>query len=295
MAVRPGTHVLRRSRLSAILSVMTRSLKLVTWNLWGRAKGWEARQPVIDAALAGLQPDIVAIQETWHDGGRWPQAERLAALLGCHMAAATPAPRVSGDYGLAVLSRWPISGHRVHPLPVADNPPDERIALDADIVTPVGILPVCTVHLSWPLDQSHIRQDQVRVLAALASRDQSGRLPRVLCGDFNADPASDEIRMLTGLGRVPVPGIVFQDAWQAGGDGSPGYTWTHRNPAAAEGRFGNSRLDYVLVRWAGRGAVIRARVIDGCGLGGIWASDHLAVLAELDLDALAARPDAASC
>lgn len=270
---------------------MTRSLTLMTWNLWGRAGDWEARGAAIDATLTRLRPDVVAIQETWLDGDRWPQVEQLAALLDCHMAAATPAPRAPGDYGLAILSRWPISGHRVHPLPVADYPPDERIALEADIATPAGVLPVCTVHLSWPLDQSHIRQDQVRaVVSALACQESTGRLPQVLCGDFNADPASDEIRMLTGQSRVPVPGIVFQDAWQAGGVGSTGHTWTHRNPEAAKGRFGNCRLDYVLVRWGGHGAIIRTEVIDGCLPDGTWGSDHLAVLTELDLDALAGKP-----
>ena len=39
--------------------------------------------------------------------------------------------------------------------------------------------------------------------------------PQLLCGDFNAMPDSDEIRMITGLTATPVPGIVFQDAWTA--------------------------------------------------------------------------------
>jgi arginyl-tRNA synthetase len=83
-----------------------------------------------------------------------------------------------------------------------------------------------------------------------------------------------------------VPGVVFQDAWQVAGDGSPGHTWSRRNPEAARERFGDARLDYILIQWAGRGAVLGAEVIDGRLPGGTWGSDHLAVLAELDLDAL---------
>jgi endonuclease/exonuclease/phosphatase family metal-dependent hydrolase len=57
-------------------------------------------------------------------------------------------------------------------------------------------------------------------------------------------------------------------------------------------RFGDARLDYILVQWAGRGAVLSAEVIDGRLPGGTWGSDHLAVLAELDLDTLAGKaPD----
>ena len=42
----------------------------------------------------------------------------------------------------------------------------------------------------------------------------------MLCGDFNAEPDSDEIRMLTGLAAVAVPKQVFVDAWRACGDGA---------------------------------------------------------------------------
>lgn len=182
------------------------------------------------------------IQETWHDGSECPQAERLAELLGHSIATASPS--TPGDNGLAVLSRWPIPRHHIHPLPVAADPPDDRIVLEADIATPAGVLLVCAVHLSWPPDQSHVRQEQVRALVSiLANQESSGRLPNVLCGDFNAEPATDEIRMLVGHTRVPVPGIVFQDAWQAGGDGGPGTpgpTRTPQRPRADSGTAGST-------------------------------------------------------
>jgi endonuclease/exonuclease/phosphatase family metal-dependent hydrolase len=271
---------------------MTQALRLLTWNVWGRYGDWEARQAVIDATLAALEPDVIAIQETWRDGNRWPQLERIAALLDFQMAAAEPGT-APGDLGLGILSRWLISGHRAHALPVSETLPDDRIALEARVSTPHGVLPVWTTHLSWPLDQGGIRQAQVRAIAAvIASQQEDRQLPAVLCGDFNADPGSDEIRMLTGLASVPVPGLVFQDAWQAGGDGGPGHTWTRRNPEAAKGRFGDIRLDYVLVQWNGQGAILNAKVIDGRGPDGTWGSDHLAVLAELDLHALAGAAQA---
>jgi hypothetical protein len=42
-----------------------------------------------------------------------------------------------------------------------------------------------------------------------------------VCGDFNAGPDSDELRMLTGRSETPVPGLVFYDAWELAGDGTP--------------------------------------------------------------------------
>ena len=38
----------------------------------------------------------------------------------------------------------------------------------------------------------------------------------------------------------------------------PGHTWSRRHPGAAKKRFGDARLDYLLVQWAGRGAVLSA-------------------------------------
>ena len=39
----------------------------------------------------------------------------------------------------------------------------------------------------------------------------------MLCGDFNAGPDSDEIRLLTGqCATLAIPGLVFYDAWEIG-------------------------------------------------------------------------------
>jgi endonuclease/exonuclease/phosphatase family metal-dependent hydrolase len=107
---------------------MTRALRLLTWNVWGRLGDWEARQPAIDAALIAARPDVIAIQETWRDGDQWPQLDRVAGLLGFHVVAAEP-EGAAGDLGLGIVSRWPLAGRHVHPLPVAGSPPDGRIAL----------------------------------------------------------------------------------------------------------------------------------------------------------------------
>jgi endonuclease/exonuclease/phosphatase family metal-dependent hydrolase len=270
---------------------MTETVRLLTWNVWGRGGDWQARQPAIDSTLTAVRPDVLALQETWRTADAWPQVARIADLLDYHVAVAHPSTTQPGDFDLAVLSRWPIRERRLHPLPVADSPPgDDRLALEVDIATPAGTLPICTTHLSWQLDQSHIRQAQVHALASTTTPPTPERLPRVLCGDFNAEPTSDEIRMLTGHTRVPVAGIVFQDAWQAAGDGSAGHTWSHRNPEAAKGRFGDCRLDYVFVQWHGRGCILRTEVIEGDRPDGVWASDHFGVFTELDLAALADRP-----
>ena len=104
-----------------------------------------------------------------------------------------------------------------------------------------------------------------------------------MCGDLNADPIADEIRMLTGRAAVPVPRLVFFDAWEVAGDG-PGYTWSNANPFAARDLEPERRIDYVLVGWPkerGAGHVVAATVEGVDPVGGVHPSDHYAVMAEL--------------
>src|SRR5206468_3532220 len=106
----------------------------------------------------------------------------------------------------------------------------------------------------------------------------------IVCGDLNAQPDSDEVRMLTGLRAVPVPGVVFHDAWTAAGNTGGGATVSTRNPFAAADLEPDCRIDYVLVGWpklGGVGQVLSARVVGDVDVDGTFGSDHLGVAAEL--------------
>jgi endonuclease/exonuclease/phosphatase family metal-dependent hydrolase len=72
-------------------------------------------------------------------------------------------------------------------------------------------------------------QAQVRQLCAFVAGVASSRQVTVLCGDFNAGPDSDGIRMLTGRSATAAPGLVFYDAWEVAGDGTAGVTWSNRS------------------------------------------------------------------
>lgn len=264
-------------------------MQILSWNVWGRAGSWQQRQRGIESTLQRLHPDVIALQEAWREADTSPQVERLSRLLQQQVVTAHPPCPAITDRGLAILSRWPISDHLVHELPSGDAEPEHRIALTATLHRPAGPLVICTTHLNWQLDHSHVREEQLRFLVSTLSEDPYRSLPLILCGDFNAAPGSDEIRSLTGLRKTYVPGTVFQDAWAIAGDGTPGYTWSHRNPEAARERLGNWRLDYVFVRWAGASPILHTDVIDGDRPDGHWPSDHLGVLVELDPSALAVR------
>jgi len=140
------------------------------------------------------------------------------------------------------------------------------------------------VMLDYPLDASGLRQHQVRQLVRFIAETASRRDLIVVCGDFNAGPDSDEIRMLTGRSAPVAPGMVFYDAWEMAGDGSPGFTWSNRNPLAAIGLYPDRRFDYIFSAWPRRGG---AGHPTGCSLLGVRApqeqqlSDHYGLAADL--------------
>jgi endonuclease/exonuclease/phosphatase family metal-dependent hydrolase len=263
-------------------------LSVLTWNLWWRHGPWEARQPAIVATLQRLAPDVVCLQEVWAERDGPSQAAQLADALGGYHAAFEPGAGfdlTEHALGNAVLSRWPIQAQTARRLPAPAGLDELRVVLRADLDGPRGPLEVFVTHLNFRLDQSDVRQHQVRAVCEFVAETAARRTyPPLLCGDFNADPGSDEVRMLTGLSPCPVPKLVFLDAWRAGGDGGPGFTWDNANPFAALDCEPDRRIDYVFVgypRGHGAGQVVTARVEATDAVDGVHPSDHRALYAEL--------------
>lgn len=258
-------------------------LRVLTWNIWWRFGPWELRQPAIAATLKRLDADVIALQEVWGDDTTNLAAE-LASDLGYHHAFASSMDVEGFGFGNAVLSRWPIELFESVMLHGEEGAEDCRLALYAAIEGPRGSLPVFSTHLNWKLEHSHIRQRQVADLARFVDRMRSWSFPPIVCGDFNAEPASEEIRMLTGLTTCPVEGLVFFDAWNVAGQGSSGTTRDATNPYVKIGLSLDRRIDYILVGWpeaGGAGHVVDCRVAGNEPVDGVWPSDHHAVLAEL--------------
>ncbi len=265
-------------------------LRVLTWNLWWRFGPWEARRPAITATVARLDADVICLQEVWEDGAV-NFAEELAAGLGFHHVYGARLDMDGVRFGNAVLSRWPIVDSEVLGLPADKDVEELRTCVRADIDGPRGPLQAFSTHLNWRFDQSGTRQEQVRSIAHLiaTAKPEGGRdFPPILCGDFNADPDSDEVRMLTGKAAAPEDKLVFHDAWdvagQASGSSATGATWSNANPYAALDLEPDRRIDYVFVGWpksGGAGHVTSCRVEGLEPVDGIVPSDHLAVLAEL--------------
>ncbi len=259
------------------------TMRVVTWNLWWRFGPWEERQPAIVDWLRRIDADAIALQEVWDDGES-NQAEILAGELGYEFTYEAHLDLDGAQFGNAVLSRWPITGTESRGYVDGGATGEQRLVLRADIDGPRGPFQVFGTHLNWRLDHSAARQEQVRQLCEFVAESRPRYYPAILCGDFNADPDSDEIRMLTGQAAVPVDKIVFLDAWRTGGDGGAGSTWSTANPFAAAGLEPDRRIDYVFTGWprmGGAGHVLHAEVAGNAPVAGVWPSDHYAVVADL--------------
>jgi endonuclease/exonuclease/phosphatase family metal-dependent hydrolase len=259
----------------------------MTCNLWWRFGPWEARQPVILDTIARVNADIVCLQEVWETRDGESQAATIAGELGYVPAYAAGlgldiAPESLGN---AILSRWPIENVEARALPAPPGLDELRVVLRAEIDGPRGPLEVFCTHLNWRLDQSAVRQMQVGAICEFIEETKEKRaFPPILCGDFNADPGADEIRMLTGLAEVPVPKLVFLDAWQVAGGGGPGYTWSHDNPFTVLDPEPERRLDYVFVgypRDQHAGETVRCALAGNLPAQGLFPSDHYAVVTEV--------------
>ncbi len=199
-----------------------RPLRVLTWNLWWRFGPWERRREAISAVLEDLRPDICGLQEVWSVPDE-NFAASLARDLGMHWTwVPSPAPQEwqrriedqTVEIGNAVLSRWPIIDRKDLRLPAEDVPDEGRTALYALLDAPGGNVPFFTTQLNSAPDQSAIRRGQVVALARFVAEHATPGFPPVVTGDFNAEPDSDEARLLGGHKTAPVvPGQVLVDAW----------------------------------------------------------------------------------
>lgn len=272
-------------------------LRVLTLNIWNRQGPWEKRLALIRRGIERLRPDLVGLQEVLRlDGGAQAgaapssQAGEIAAGLGYEEAYGS-AWEIGGGlhFGNAALSRFPIVRHETFALPTGSEEP--RALLHVEVEAPCGRVPLFVTHFNWKFHQGDVRQEQAaavaeRIAAAAPVENQGERYPPILCGDFNAEPASDEIRFFRGWHAIGGRTVYFADCFDVAGDGGPGHTFARRNPFAAQAREPSRRIDYVFVRGPdrrGRGEPLACRVVLDEDEDGVFPSDHFGVYAELSV------------
>jgi endonuclease/exonuclease/phosphatase family metal-dependent hydrolase len=261
-------------------------LRCLTLNLWGAEPPLEARMKLIAEGIRTLAPDVVALQEVCAFPDLPNQAETLARATGLSFVFAPAVAFRGGHEGLAILSRPPVLAHESRELPHA-TAQERRILLSAGLTVGDRTVWVHVTHLNYRLTHGRQREDQVQAIDDLvAARNVSE--PQIVMGDFNARPESDEMRWLCGLTTLGERRTMYQDAWARLHPGDPGWTWAAANPYTKALNFlqPDRRLDYILVtpeRRDGRGRILDCRMVFDKPTGGVYASDHYGLLAEVQI------------
>ncbi len=253
-------------------------LSLLTLNLWHDNPPAE-RRSVQRENIEALAPDIIAFQEVLR-GPDSCQATSLLEGLGYDVVFGDVVPFWKDTrlrYGNAVASRWPFRSEHNHELPTGGEA-ERRAVVCTEIESPFGSCFVACSHF-------HHREPAIRALQAADAiaafsrfrreRGAGPATPHFFLGDLNASPGHE---------LTPLFAPHFDDAFERVGAG-PGLTWSKENPYAIVSEPPGVRIDYV---FAGRGTNIRFRrceVVCNRPRGGVFASDHFGVYAEIELPA----------
>lgn len=268
------------------------AVRALTLNLWGPGGAWDERRPALADGLLGLNPDLVALQEAVTGDGR----DQAAEVLG-------PGYRVvhqrvglvgDGNHGASIASRWPLGEVREADLRVPPRTADYPCGtLAAEVLAPEPLGPLLFVAHGPSHQPSYEYERELQsVAAARLVEEMAGSVGArhvVVAGDFNAGPDADSVAFWRGRRSLGGTSVCYRDAWGSVRPDDPGHTFTPRNPHVAENKpamDAGRRIDYVLVRcddalW---GPTLD---IASCGLafdgpvGGVWASDHFGVVADL--------------
>jgi len=203
------------------------------------------------ADLVGLQEVDKGVQRTQ---GRDLAAE-LAEKTGLHAWFDRNINHQGGEYGNAILSRFPILT-RTNTHYKMLRPGEQRGLQRATLDVHGQKIAFLNTHLDYRPDDSERKLNVGEIRAAVKS---PGGLPALVVGDFNCAPDSAVQASLREF---------LTDSWLIAGKGE-GFTIPVREP--------RSRIDYIFHTPASHWRVDSIRVLES------EASDHLPVLAELTL------------
>ncbi len=175
-------------------------LKVMTYNIHHANPPSKPGLIDIDAIVSVIrkeQPDLVALQEVDVNtgrSGRLNQAEEIARKLGMQFFFGKAIDHDGGEYGVAILSRHPISDPVVYRLPTDSASNGERRVLATAKITLQGgkVILFGNTHLDAEEDPLN-REMQISEINRIALKEP---LPFILAGDLNAAPGSEVIRML---------------------------------------------------------------------------------------------------
>jgi endonuclease/exonuclease/phosphatase family metal-dependent hydrolase len=169
-------------------------IRVLTYNIHA---GKDAQQTENLARVAAIidstDADIVLLQEVdrrTQRSQRKDHFDELRRLTGMNGVFGKSLDYQGGEYGIAVLSRWPVDS--VQALSLAVEPPqprsggayEPRIALHVQVHAPVGRLEVVNTHLDASGTGTYRKQELIGVLAHMKQKTAAAA-PLLFGGDLN--------------------------------------------------------------------------------------------------------------
>ena len=237
-----------------------RTFRVMTYNIH-HGEGIDGKLDLqrIAALVKQERADVVALQEVDRfvpRSGNQDIAARLAELTGMRQVFGKNIDLNGGDYGNAVLSRFPILDHR-HTRYHVSVSGEQRGLLEAVLKIQGHEVLLLNTHLDFMKDDVERLANVAEAFETLAA--SKPKRPVIWCGDFNAPPQSPAYKAVL---------EQMVDCWPLAGAG-PGFTIPVQFPAA--------RIDYVFIE---KDSPLKP--------GKAWvplskASDHLPVVVEFEL------------
>ena len=249
--VNTGAHSLRPHFLNG------RTLRVMTYNIQhGAGTDQKLNLPRIAEVINREHPDLVGLQEVdrfVERTGRVDEIAELARETRMEYAFAYNLHYQGGQYGVAVLSRFPILSvdHRRY-----DNRREARRRGFIRVEVSVGgrRISFVTTHLDYQYEDGRLFETE-QLMKALDEVKE----PLIVVGDFNDLPTGSTYKLMR---------TKFDEAWEINGSES-GLSYPADKP--------KKRIDYIFYTKMDGVKVKRAWIVD------TLASDHRPVVADLEI------------
>jgi endonuclease/exonuclease/phosphatase family metal-dependent hydrolase len=235
----------------------TNTFRVMTYNIHhGQGTDGQIDLKRIAALIKNEKADIVALQEVDRGTvrtGRRDLPTELAKLTGMNFHFAKNIDYQGGEYGNAILSRFPIL-ETTNLLYQKLHPHEQRGLLQAVLDVGGRKLLFLNTHLDYHENDAQRLLNVKQMKQALNAHP---KLPVILCGDFNETPGS---RVYKGLSEF------LTDTWKQVGKGT-GFTFSSSGPF--------KRIDYI---WLSKIRPFKTWIPKAT------ASDHLPIVAEFTFE-----------
>lgn len=213
--------------------------------------------PAIAKVIKESKADIVGLQEldvhTTRSGKELDEAAELGKLTGMNHYFVKAIDYAGGDYGIVILSRFPIikSEHIVLPM-------KQGIGGEPRVLAAITIEPVKGKQIVFANTHLELKPEN-RILQARAIVEYLGNIqsPVIFCGDLNSEPGSDAIK-------------IFDEHFTRSSILN-GFTFPQVNP--------NREIDFIMYKPINRFKILKHKIINEP-----YASDHLPLLVEFELN-----------